>query len=516
MPTAERRWAAVPFRLGSRDEFARLREVLQALGYTEPDVCKRLGIETIHDATGTLDASTPLDPQVLLIRLFLETAQVPWSAVRSLLAPGDLAAIQDLGLLMPPENGGDSCESTVALYPTEGLFIASDRGMGVVSPSAGSRAPSDVVFPAIGEATQRFVGLMPRTACGDFLELCSGTGIAALMAASRFADNAWAVDITERSTRFARFNAALNDIGNVTPLEGDLYRPVAGQTFDRIVANPPYVPALADEYIFRDAGEDGERVTWQILSGLPDHLRTGGDFYCGCLASDREGAPLEDRIRAALGDRAAEFDIFVGEGGVLDPTLYFARRAERGTETFRDVERRVEVFKRLGIRQFILAAVMIHRRDDVASRPPVTIRRQVSRMTRPRDLRWILDWHATAAASEGSVLAELLRSRPRANQHAQVRTIHRQHGGEWEVDRVYLVTPGPFVADANCPPAYATVFMACNGRLTGRELLQDLKERGVVPDDAPETDFAQLLKRLVEYGLLEVDDAADVPQTAVV
>jgi hypothetical protein len=75
---------------------------------------------------------------------------------------------------------------------------------------------------------------------------------------------------------------------------------------------------------------------------------------------------------------------------------------------------------------------------------------------------------------------------------------------------VYLVAPAPFVADAACPPAYASVFMACTGRLTGRELLQDLKERGVVPDDAPESDFAGLLKRLVEYGLLDVEDPAGV------
>ena len=498
-----------PFRIGTREQFARLREVLEALGYSEPDLCKRLGIETIHDAPGVLDPSTPFDPQVLLVRLFMDMAQVPWSTVRALLAPEDLTAIQALGLLTSGAED-DSCESTVALYPTEGLFIASDRGMGVVSNNGRTAAPADVVFPAIGEATQRFMGLMPRTPCDDFLDLCSGTGIAALVAASRFANKAWAVDITERSTRFARFNAAFNDIANVSPLEGDLYRPVDGLTFDRIVANPPYVPSFADEYIFRDAGEDGERVTSHVLAGLPAHLRPGGDFYCTCLASDREGAPLEARIRSALGPEAAEFDIFVGEGGVLDPTMYYARRAERGVETFRDVERRLELFKRLKIQQFVLAAIHVHRRSGESARGPVTVRRQLSSVTRPRDVQWALDWHAAAAESESAILAHLLRSHPRANPHAQVRTIQRQHDGEWQVDRVYLVAPAPFVADAACPPAYASVFMACTGRLTGRELLQDLKERGVVPDDAPESDFAGLLKRLVEYGLLDVEDPADV------
>jgi SAM-dependent methyltransferase len=508
----ERRWAAEPFRFGTREQFARLREVLNALGFSEPDICKRLGVETIHDATGTLDQGTPLDPQVLLIRLFLETTQASWSIVRSFFSAGDLAAIEDLGLLTTSATDPQLCESTVALYPTEGLFIASDRGLGVVSPNVGGRAPADVVFPAIGEATQRFLSLMPRTPCGDFLELCSGTGIAALIGASRFADQAWAVDITERSTRFARFNAALNDISNVTALEGDLYDPIRGRTFDRIVANPPYVPSFTDEFIFRDAGEDGERVTWKILSGVPAHLRPGGEFYCCCLASDREGAPLEERVRAALGDQGPEFDVFVAEGALLDPTIYYARRAERGADTFADVEKRLKLFKRLGIGQFVMGAMLIRRRTEGGSRPAVTVRRQVSALTRPRDLQSLLSWHAAVAESESAALSSLLRSRVRSNPHAQVRTVQRKHGNEWQVERIYLVTPGPFVADASCPPAYADVFMACDGRLTGRELLRDLKQRGVLPEEAPEADFAALLKRLVEYGLLEVEPVADVAE----
>jgi methylase of polypeptide subunit release factors len=35
----------------------------------------------------------------------------------------------------------------------------------------------------------------------------------------------------------------LNDVSNVTVLQGDLYDPVQGQRFDRITIHPPYVPA---------------------------------------------------------------------------------------------------------------------------------------------------------------------------------------------------------------------------------------------------------------------------------
>jgi methylase of polypeptide subunit release factors len=513
MPAAEARWVVEPFRMGTPEQFARLREVFEALDYTEPQVCKRFGIETIHQATRRLEPNREAsDPQALLIRLFLETAEVPWRTVRTLLSAEDLSAIEDLGLLMPKSLTGSACRATVALYPTEGLFIASDHGE--AGPVREWHAPTDIVFPAIGDATQRFIALMPRTPCGDMLDLCSGTGIAALVGARCFAVRAWAVDITERSTRFARFNAALNGIDTVTAAEGDLYDPIDGRTFDRIVANPPYVPALKDEYIFRDGGEDGERVTWRILGGLAKHLRPGGDFFCDCVATDREGAPLEQRIRGALGDQADEFDVLVAEATAFDPTLYYARRAKDGEESFADVARRHELFKRLGIRQLVSAPVLIRRHASV-SRPPVTLRRQLSPFTRSRDLQWALDWQATAADWHGPAASHLLRSRLRANPRAEIRTIHRQRAGQWVLDRCFLVTQAPFVADAACPPGYATLFMACDGTLTGRELLQQLREQGVVPDDAPETEFAEVLKRLVEHGLLEVDRGPESIESAV-
>jgi SAM-dependent methyltransferase len=512
MPAAEARWAVEPFRMGTREQFDRFREALQALAYTEREVCRRFGIETIHEATRLLEPDREAcDPQALLIRLFLETAEVPWRTVRALLTPGDLAAIQDLGLLMPEALTGDSCRATLALYPTEGLYIASDHGE--AGPVDNWRAPADIVFPAIGDATHRFMALMPRTPCGDLLDLCSGTGIAALVGAARFAERAWAVDITERSTRFARFNAALNGIDSVTPLVGDLYHPVADQTFDRIVANPPYVPALKDEYIFRDGGEDGERVTWRILGGLAKHLRPGGYFFCDCVATDRDGAPLEKRMRDAIGERADEFDVLVAEATTFDPTLYYARRATT-VESFTDVGRRHELFKRLGIKQLVSAPVLIRRHGHDAGGGSVILRRQLSPLTRSRDLQWALDWPTTNAGWQGAGVSRLLRSRLRANPRAEVRTIHRQHGGHWVLDRCFLVTQAPFVADASCPPAYATLFMACDGRVTGRDLLRQLKEQGLVPDDAPEAEFAEVLKRLIEHGLLELDGGPDSVEAA--
>src|SRR5690606_36116914 len=132
---------------------------------------------------------------------------------------------------------------TVRLYPTEGLYIISD-----LDPEAPGAAELDEleplvhVFSAITSLTGSYMKQLPDTPCERFLELCGGTGIAALVVA-RFAGHAWTADITARSTAFAAFNAQLNGLSNVSAVQGDLYEPVRGMTFDRIVAHPPYVPA---------------------------------------------------------------------------------------------------------------------------------------------------------------------------------------------------------------------------------------------------------------------------------
>src|SRR5437667_234719 len=81
---------------------------------------------------------------------------------------------------------------------------------------------SDVVFPALDAGTLRFLGIIPRSSTAEALDLCSGTGIGALVL-SRHAQRVVAADITARAAHFARFNALLNGCPNVAVAQGDLY-----------------------------------------------------------------------------------------------------------------------------------------------------------------------------------------------------------------------------------------------------------------------------------------------------
>jgi carbamoyltransferase len=104
-------------------------------------------------------------------------------------------------------------------------------------------------------------------------------------------------DINPRAIRFAEINKKLNGIDNVTTYCDDLFEPIQSSLFDRVVAHPPYMPALVDSLTYKDGGVDGERVSIDLIRGLPRHLSNGGEFYAYLSLSDRLDAPAEFRVR---------------------------------------------------------------------------------------------------------------------------------------------------------------------------------------------------------------------------
>ncbi|WP_243719699.1 HemK2/MTQ2 family protein methyltransferase [Actinomadura sp. KC06] len=112
------------------------------------------------------------------------------------------------------------------------------------------------------------------------LELGTGTGAVAV-AAARVGYEVVAVDVSARAVLTARLNALVRDL-RVRVLRGDLFAPVAGEVFDVILANPPYVPGDADPAAARgrarawEAGPDGRILLDRICQAAPHHLAPSG------------------------------------------------------------------------------------------------------------------------------------------------------------------------------------------------------------------------------------------------
>ena len=153
------------------------------------------------------------------------------------------------------------------------------------------------------------------------LDLCTGSGAVAIDLARHGAAEVVAVDVSRRAVLTARLNARLNRV-RVDVRRGDLLAAVAGERFDVIVSNPPYVPALDGRVPGRgrdrawDAGADGRALLDRVLAQAPAALAPGGSLLVVHSTICGEDATLE-RMRA-VGLTPA---IMARERGPLGPLM---------------------------------------------------------------------------------------------------------------------------------------------------------------------------------------------------
>ena len=120
------------------------------------------------------------------------------------------------------------------------------------------------------------------------LDVGTGSGAVALaLASERPKAQVTATDVSRAALAVARGNAERLELaGRVRFLEGSLFEPVAGERFDLVVSNPPYLsnaagvshaPELAHEppeALFAD--EQGLAVLRALAQGVAEHLLPGG------------------------------------------------------------------------------------------------------------------------------------------------------------------------------------------------------------------------------------------------
>ncbi|WP_342344685.1 DUF7059 domain-containing protein [Micrococcus sp. KRD153] len=194
------------------------------------------------------------------------------------------------------------------------MWIASDL---TALQRRGPLPPEHVL--GVGRASLTLAGATQRRPVARALDVGVGCGIQTLHLLAH-ADHVTATDLSERALAFTRFNLLLNaDVlgldrerleDRVRLAAGDLLAPVAGERFDLVVSNPPFVitPRTdpdAPVLTYRDGGREGDRIVAELIAALPDVLAEGGtaqllanwEIPAGDTA-DADTAPWDARPRS--------------------------------------------------------------------------------------------------------------------------------------------------------------------------------------------------------------------------
>ena len=173
----------------------------------------------------------------------------------------------------------------------------------------------------ISPASTSLAQLTLRAPVDSSLDLGTGCGVQALHLAAHSA-HVVATDVNQRALGIARFNAALNEVGDrVEVREGSFFEPVRDERYDLIATNPPFVisPATGERLVYRDSGLPGDQVVEDIVRAAPDHLTERG--WCQVLANwvvERD-RPWDERLAGWL---APDVDALVVQRELVDPAAY--------------------------------------------------------------------------------------------------------------------------------------------------------------------------------------------------
>lgn len=292
-------------------------------------------------ATGAANTSSaanaPQDGDVagykvaVLTALFMLGEPVGAAALETALPRTGVAGALAIGLVVPTQSasGEQRYAPAVDLRPHEAedahgsvrWWVASDLGELVTGQAL---APDHVL--GIGRAGLTLAALTPRKPVETALDLGVGCGIQTLYLL-RHVRQVVATDISTRALEFTAFNVALAgvDSARVQLRQGNLLEPVAGQRFDLIVSNPPFVitpPSVRQAGLplmeYRDAGGP---ILPALVRGLEDHLNPDGVAVMLGNWEHREGTSWRTSVNQWIGK---SLDAWIIQREVQDPVEYAA------------------------------------------------------------------------------------------------------------------------------------------------------------------------------------------------
>jgi hypothetical protein len=483
-----------PLVLDRPDDVARFRAALDEAGYTAEHIRSALGVEASRPVRA---ADLPVQrrrlrdetPFAALVRLFWLGDAIGPDEARPALGTLDVEQAEALGLV---EETAAGVRARVRLSPFDPLVLACDRN------DEGAAA----FVPGLHPPSVTLANLTVRTAVESALDVAAGSGAQALLAAAH-SERVVATDINARALHFLAFNAQLNGVDNVECREGSLFEPVAGERFDLLTCNPPYVVSPETRFLFRDSGLEGDAISREAVRQAPAFLAEGGFAHVLVSWVRRSGEDWRTPVGPWVEDSGC--DAWVLHSGSEDPLTAAATwnrplQLEEPEAFERTLDAWLAYYERLGVESIAYGAVILRRReggrnwlrfDDLLSSPIGSSSDLVLRVFANQDF-------LEALADEEALLAQAFRLVERHRIEQAVRL--RDEG--YEVGSTVLVLEEGLEFRGPVDGLVLDVLAGCDGTRPLGRLCEEAAEGHGLDAGEARAELAEVVRRLLELGFL--------------
>jgi hypothetical protein len=266
---------------------------------------------------------------------------------------------------------------------------------------------------------------------------------------------------------------------------------VAGERFDLVVSNPPFVVSPDLGLLYRHSGLRGDGVSELLVRGAPAHLTDGGLAHMLVMWAHEPGGDWSAPLRGWV--EGSGCDAIFLRYGTDDPLTYAARfNAEAPEDELgATLDRWLAYYRELGIEAIASGAVIMRRREgenwvvaEDAPRRSAPAGHHVERMIEAQDF----------LARVPELAGERLVPAP---DHVVTQSL-RLDGGGFDVESTAIRLRDGLGFEASIDSAVGHLLSRLDGMRTVREAAADLS----VDADALGTRVIPLVARMVRVGFL--------------
>jgi SAM-dependent methyltransferase len=486
-------------------DLPRLRAVLEGHGFLGDGVRQAVGsqIGPAHLRRDLplylrrLEARAPLN---ILIKMLSLGQWVAEEEASSAVAPVPIESLLAAGLL---ERGPQGLRGLVELVVHRDLLLAHDR----FNPERGADLAPDHVLGTNAPALL-LDSLTVRRDVREALDVGCGGGVQSFLAA-RHSQRVVSVDKNPRALAFLRFNARLNGVTNVEPLEGDLFAPVAGRRFGLVVCNPPYVISPDTRCAFMDSGRPLDSICEEVVRRAAEHLEEGGFASVLCNWALRAGEDWAEPLRRWVAGRGC--DAWLLRGDLQDPLSYAAvwNRSREGRDYGLALDRWRDYYREAGIESVAAGAVILRRRaaaanwvraDVLPGEPSGPCHDHILRILAGEDF-------LAAGDDDEGLLAHAFRL---VDDHRLTQVLRRREG-RFVVEEAEIRLEGGLGFRGTVDPATLHLFQRCDGLRPAAAVAAELSRTPGADPAEVRSAVAATIRKLVAVGFLVPDEARGRP-----